>query len=105
MKNINWKLVFDKVGTVIVDRRFWVSLFTTVILVFGTPELLGNVDSLSDQALEVTQLIVQVLGMILPLLNLVNSWTKRAPSGLGFKEVQTESDILAEAVIKAIKDQ
>jgi hypothetical protein len=101
MNSINWKAILDKVGTVLVDRRFWVSLFTTIILVFGSPELLDNAETLGDQAVEVAQIIMQFVGMILPFLNLVNSWTKRAPSGLRFKESQTD---LVEQLLEAIKE-
>lgn len=104
MQNINWKLVLDKVGTVIVDRRFWVSLFTAGLLVFGSPEVLGNVDSLSDQAVEVSQAIVQIIGMLVPFITLIGSWTKRAPSGLNFKETTTAVKIKKEDLLEALQD-
>lgn len=103
--NAEWGLVFDKVGTVIIDRRFWVGSFTSIFLVFGSPELLGNAETLGDQAVEIATIIMQFVGLILPGLSVINSWTKRAPSGLGFKELKSESDVLAEAVIKAIKEK
>jgi len=103
--NANWKLIWDKVGTVLVDRRFWPSILTAVLLVFGTPEALDNVDGLSAEAESYTQLILQFLGVVIPYLKLTDAWTKRSPSGLGYKEVTSETDMLSAAVIKAIKEQ
>lgn len=100
MKNFNWKLVLDKVGTVIIDRRFWVSLFSVIVLVFGTDQMLGNVDALSDQAVELSSLLLKFMGVFVVPVLLGNSWTKRAPSGLGFKEVNSE----VEAFVKTLSE-
>lgn len=103
MKNIKWMLVLDKVGTVIVDRRFWAGLFTSLILVFGPSELLGNTDSLSNQAVEITTAIVRFVGIILPFLSLMASWTKRPPSGLRFKDTASEANEFVEKLLEAAK--
>ena len=103
--NADWKLVFDKLGTVLVDRRFWPAIITGVLLIFGTPEALDNVEGLSAEAESYTQLILQFLGVVIPYLKLTDAWTKRSPSGLGFKEITSETDVLSAAVIKAIKEQ
>lgn len=95
LSNVNWKLIFDKVGTVIVDRRFWINLFTLAAILFGFPQLTDNAEGLSDQAVSIANLIVQAVALIAIPFNLTMSWTKRSPSGLDYKNalLQTLRDI------------
>jgi len=104
--NADWKLVFDKVGTVLVDRRFWLTFVFPVVFSIGLFPKLAEADPevLSDSAVAWAELLVGTLVPLLSALILNSSWTKRAPSGLNFKEPKSDSDVLAEAVIKAIKE-
>lgn len=101
--NANWKFVVDKLGTILVDRRFWEMFIFPTIFSLGLLPYLQDKDvvQLSEEAVAWAALLVPIISSFL----LGISWTKRAPSGLGFKDVKTESDVLAEAVIKAIKEQ
>lgn len=83
--DINWKLIFDKLGTIVVDRRFWINLFTLLAILFGFPQLADQAEGLSDQAIALATLIVQAVSLIVIPLQLVWSWTRREPSGLSYK--------------------
>ena len=70
LKNANWKLLFDKAGTILVDRRFWLRfVFPTVIALGVFPYLAGtNAEYLSDQAFK---LYANSIQNALPLNNLL----------------------------------
>lgn len=90
MDNINWKLILDKIGTVAVDRRFWVAVLTLVGILLGLPQLADNADSLSAELVDAIILIAQILGLIFIPTGLTLSWANRPPSGLRFKEPSAE---------------
>lgn len=92
IRNAKWSLVFDKVGTILVDRRFWLNFVFPVIFALGIfPHVTeANAENLSDQAVGWSELIVGTVVPILSAYVLGNSWTKRPPSGLGFKELISE---------------
>ena len=73
----------EKIGTVIVDRRFLTSMATLLFVTFGVKE---------DETLAV----LEAVGAIVTNVLLITSWTVRAPSGLRFKEIEEQ------ALIKAI---
>lgn len=92
LKNANWKLIFDKVGTILVDRRFWLKfVFPTVFALGLFPQLAdANAEQLTDQAIGWVKLIVEVVIPVLSAYLLGVDWTKRPPSGLEFKELSSE---------------
>lgn len=106
LSNIQWQLIFDKVGTVLVDRRFWqLFVIPTAVAVGLFPYLTpDNTSVMSEQAVKISELVVAATVPILSSWLVGTSWTKREPSGLKYKEPKPETDVLAEAVIKALKD-
>lgn len=90
MNKVKLQLVLDKVGTIVVDRRFWVSLFTLLSIIFGIPELANNANYLSGEALDLVVLVAQILGLLLVPFGLVISWANRPPSGLNYKEAVSQ---------------
>lgn len=105
LRNANWALILDKVGTVLVDRRFWQQFVIPTAIAIGLFPYLVDKDAvqLSDQAVAWSKLIVETFVPIVSAHMLSNSWTKRAPTGLDFKGQKTESDQLAETLLEAIK--
>lgn len=104
--NADWNLVFDKIGTIVVDRRFWLTFVFPVVFALGLfPELAArNPELLSDQAVGWAELVVGTVIPFISVLVLNNSWTKRAPSGLNFKETAGEVKIKQEDLLKALSD-
>jgi hypothetical protein len=96
MKTINWKLVLDKVGTVLVDRRFWLEWVFPIVFAFGFFPYIteSNSEFMADQAVGWAELLVQTLVPIVSTFKLGTSWSKRAPSGLNFKEISSEVEEL-----------
>ena len=92
IKSIKWSLIFDKVGTVVWDRRFWqIFLFPTLFSLGLFPQLAeANTEYLTDQAIGWSRIIMESVVPVLSAYLLGNSWTKRPPSGLGFKELISE---------------
>ena len=88
----NWELIVGKIGTVLVDRRFWFEWFFPVVLALRVFPWLADKDvgTLSDQAVEWAKLVVALLVPIVSSLHLGQSWTKRPPSGLGYKDIAAE---------------
>ncbi len=107
MNKVDWKLVLDKFGTIIVDRRFWLKFVIPTAMALGIFPFLANAnaETLSDQAVSWATLIV---GSVVPVVSawlLSSDWTKRAPSGLGFKEVISEVEDFVKTITDALADK
>lgn len=100
MNNIQWQLVLDKVGTILIDRRFWVAVLTIIAVVFGLPEY--DTDKLSDEALDWVTVVGRLVALIVVPMGLTVSWTKRPPSGTRFKE-QSEVTEVADKLLALIE--
>jgi hypothetical protein len=87
--------------TVAVDRRFWVSFFTLLYLIFGAPVVAGDLDAISQDIVDSILLVTSTLGAILIMLGLQVSWTKRPPSGKDFNEPKSEVIEALEKILHA----
>lgn len=76
-----------KLATVVVDRRFWIAAFTVLGMVFGVPQLVDQADGMGNDVADTVQIIIQSVGSLVSVLALIVSWTKRAPSGKEFNEL------------------
>lgn len=88
MRNNSWLFV-QKVGTLLVDRRFWVYLLSLGIML-GVVPATADKEALSTQTVDAILLVAQSATAVLGILVLVYSWTKRPPSGLDYKKLPTE---------------
>lgn len=79
--------VLGKIYTVLIDRRFWVSLLTVIGLVFGLPELAENSEQAGTDVVDAITLIAQSVGSLIATITLILSWTKRPPSGKEHNEI------------------
>lgn len=95
----NFWVAIAKLGTVIIDRRFWLYLFTVFAVVFGMPELKENADALSAEAADAVVLLVQGFTILIGMIKLIGSWENRPPSGTEYKEER-----IAVEVQRALKD-
>lgn len=66
--------ILEKLGTIVVDRRFIASVVSLVVLFLGVPE-------------STAKNYVEAIGPIIALLGLLASWTVRPPSGLNYKSL------------------
>lgn len=93
---MNEKLVktLEKLGTVLVDRRFWIAfgvIVTALGGVFGFSE--GQLNAITkalgpdgEAAALFFEKAIQVLVVLVSAVGLVGSWSNRPPSGLDHKE-------------------
>lgn len=103
MKNFNYKLVLDKVGTILVDRRLWVAAITIAGIIFGIPSFTDNTEALSQEAIDWVNLLTGIVGSLAVVVSLLASWAQRAPSGLSFKDIVGEADEVQSEVQKIIE--
>lgn len=74
-------LVLDKVYSVLVDRRGWVTALT-VLAIFGVINVSADEITQSGEQLgEIIVLVTKLVTAISALMTLLWSWTKREPSG------------------------
>ena len=88
-------LVLDKIGTILVDRRF---LGTFLLPVVGLFVVLPQTVDAQTELIESIITLVQGVGLVLCALGLQMSWTERPPSGLSFKEIDSEWKKVKEAL-------
>jgi hypothetical protein len=87
-------LVLDKIGTVLGDRRFWVTFALPLLILWGVlPTTVNNTETVNS-----IMVLVQGIGTLLTALGLQQSWTERPPSGLSFKEIDSEWKKVKEAL-------
>ncbi len=92
MRN-NVLLAISKFGTLLVDRRFWAWVISMGVVIGFVPAT-ADAKALSDQTVSAILMILQGATMLLGMLALVYSWTKRPPSGLDYKKLPTELEEL-----------
>jgi hypothetical protein len=83
LKNNSW-LAIQKIGTLLVDRRFWMYLISLGVILGVLPKT-ANADELGDAWVDGIMLVVQGATVLLNTLVLLYSYTKRPPSGLEYK--------------------
>lgn len=97
------KLILDKIGTVLGDRRFWMYLLS-LLAMFGLVPQAADTEALSKDIAEAVVLVFQAATVLGGALVVILSWERRPPSGLRFKEVLDNmrklQELLDEAGIK-----
>lgn len=96
---LNEKIIktLNKIGTVLVDRRFWVA-FSVVVITLGG--MFGFSQNQLDQITKALgpdgegaaiffEQLIKVLVTIYTAIRLIGSWAERAPSGLDYQEYST----------------
>lgn len=102
MRNNTWLFV-QKLGTLLVDRRFWAYLLSLGIML-GVVPATADKEALSNQTVDAILLVMQGATALLGVLVLVYSWTKRPPSGLDYKKLPTEIETLLPILKELFKD-
>ncbi len=95
------KLILGKIGSVLVDRRLWVYLFTLAAVILGMPKLGENAENLGTDVASAIVLITQGVTILVGALSLIFSWERRPPSGLNYKEVLDNLNKFAELLKEA----
>lgn len=98
MRNNTWLFV-QKLGTLLVDRRF-IAYIISLGIMLGLIPAATDAEALSNQTVDAILLIMQGATALLGVLVLVYSWTKRPPSGLDYKKLPVE----LEQVIPVLKE-
>jgi len=97
-----WKgsgITLDKIGTVLIDRRFWIVVLSVLASAFGLPKLVEHREELSQTLVQVASLIINAIVLLVGMFKLIDSWTVRPPSGTQYRE----SAQIAQ-VVKFLKD-
>ncbi len=94
-----------KLVTLLVDRRLIAYVAVVIGTVAGFPQLADNADALNDQAVQAVTLIVQGATILVGLISLLHSWTKRAPSGLDFDKIVYDRTKEIERIFEILKDE
>lgn len=102
----------SKLGTVLVDRRFWAAaavVVLSVLGVFGVDE--ATIQRVRDLAGEDGAAVVAVMEKLVPALisllvtmKLIDSWAERPPSGIAYKEVLETKKKSSETRLREILD-
>jgi len=93
---------FKKLGTVLIDRRFWSYLFLLGITLGVIPATM-DADQTANEVVTAVELIVQGATALAGFVALVLSWTKRPPTGMNYQPVPPEVLDVASAILKEIK--
>jgi len=83
-----------KIATVLVDRRFWMSVFivfASLSGIFGLSEdqvaaVRKAIGEDGEAAAVFFEKVIEVLAVLIAVVTTIVSWTKRPPSGLEFRE-------------------
>lgn len=91
-----------KLGTVVNDRRFWVSV-ATILLVVGFIPSTVDPQVKADELMQIALAAMQVIGVVIVAFKQIDSWTKRPPSGKGLTANQQQADAVYRAILDSIK--
>lgn len=93
----NLILFLEKVGTVLADRRFWVTAVMIVTSLGGILLPKSAVDQFGalvgkdgEAGALAARQVIEALIAVVGFLYLIKSWTVRSPSGLGTKKKPTD---------------
>lgn len=73
-----------KLGTVLIDRRFWMYLLSLGVIIGLVPATVDT-EKMSNDLVGALELIMAGVTALGGLVMLVYSWTKRPPSGMNYK--------------------
>jgi hypothetical protein len=100
---MNEKVVktLEKIGTVLVDRRFWVAVLAIILTLggafgFSEDQLRQIGDAFGDDGEGIASFFEQVIKVIVTIIaavKVISSWTERPPSGLDHKDFLLASRI------------
>jgi hypothetical protein len=91
-----------KLGTVLNDRRFWISVLTVGVLLGLLPATM-NAEAKADELVAAVLAITQGLGILTVAAMQLYSWTKRPPSGKSFAQEKKLAEEVGDALLKAIQ--
>jgi len=100
---MNEKVVktLEKIGTVLVDRRFWVAVLAIILTLggafdFSEDQLRQIGDAFGDDGEGIASFFEQAIKVIVTIIaavKVISSWTERPPSGLDHKDFLLASRI------------
>jgi len=99
----NLKLALEKYGTLLVDRRLFVTLLLVFGTIFGVDAWVTDSEALATDVVEAIQLLVSASVALVSVISLVFSYTKRPASGLNYKTPNPE-EAIERAVTNALKN-
>lgn len=91
----------EKIGTVLVDRRFWVAVLAIILTLggafgFSEDQLQQIKDAFGEDGEGIASFfeqVIKVIVVIIAAVKVISSWTERPPSGLDHKDFLLASRI------------
>jgi hypothetical protein len=91
----------EKIGTVLVDRRFWVAVLAIILTLggafgFSEDQLRQIKDAFGEDGEGIAlffEQVIKVIVVIIAAVKVISSWTERPPSGLDHKDFLLASRI------------
>ena len=91
----------EKIGTVLVDRRFWVAVLAIILTLggafgFSEDQLQQIKDAFGEDGEGIAlffEQVIKVIVVIIAAVKVISSWTERPPSGLDHKDFLLASRI------------
>lgn len=96
------QVFLKKLGTVLIDRRFWSYLFLLGITLGVIPATI-DADKTANDVVTAVELIMAGVTALVGFVALVLSWTKRPPTGMDYQPLPPEVIEVAQAILKEVK--